>query len=577
MLPNIDDLCRLQDILLLQLKKGFEEKSFLSQRQKDGRWQTWTYKDIVQCALQLAKKMRAMDIQPQDKVVLRVKNGPYWLICELAILFNQQIVVPVYTTANRSSLIHIQTVTDAKYILADEDLSEKEISDIPWKIINIRQEIALFRQNVKGTKNTDIEVPEISTNQKDALITACIIFSSGTSGNPRGVVLSHNALIKCVIAILKRISESSLMNVERHRFYSFLPLSHAYEHIAGLWLPIIAGAEIYYPYNAETVISDMSSASPTLVTTVPRLFETMRLVMLKKLAVTSKLKLAILKRGMSLAKHDYENWSNCFILFRWFNKIEFKLIQRILHKIALKRFGDKIIAFISGGAALHPQIEQLMMALGVSVLNGYGLTEYSPTVSVNLPEKNRKKSVGCPLPGVEIVIADDGEILLKGEQMMDGYYNAPNATKASIINGYLHTGDIGYIDKDGYVFITDRKKDIIITSGGENVSPTNLELNLELESEISQAYVEGNSRPYLVAVLVADESIPDNNKQTALQQAVSRVNQRISKHENIRFFIMAKEAFAIENELLTPTLKIKRKSIQKRYQQELDAQYKSIK
>lgn len=571
---KINSPFRLQDLFLRRLKYGDGNKNFLAQRENNGNWKTWTYFETVQCAQRVAKILRNIGAKPQEKVILRVKSGPYWVICELAVLFNQQISVPVYITSSKKDLNLIQTVVNAKYILDDESLPKNIISGIPWKIIKIRKEIDDFYSIIKNKNRKNYyTIPKESINKEDLLATACIIFTSGTLGSPKGVILSHNALVKCTTAILEGINNSSIMNIERHRFYSFLPQTHSYEHIAGLWLPIILGAEIYYPNAPENVISDMASASPTLVTTVPRLFETMRLVMLKKLSETSKLKLAILKRGIKLAKHEYTDWKECSALFKWFNKLEYKIIKRILHKIALKRFGKRIIAFVSGGAALHPEIEQLMMALGVRVLNGYGLTEYSPTISVNLPEQSRKKSVGRALPGVTVKIADDGEILVKGEQMMNGYYNAPIATKESIINGYLHTGDIGYIDIDGYIFITDRKKDIIITSGGHNISPTKLELNLELEAEISQAYVEGNNRPYLVAILVADESLPHKNIKSILQQAVARVNKRIPKHEAIRFFVVSTEAFTIENEMITPTLKLKRKSVRENYEKELNSLY----
>ena len=364
-------------------------------------------------------------------------------------------------------------------------------------------------------------------------------------------------------------------------FLSFLPLSHSYEHTAGEMFPISIGAQIYFAESAETLAANMLEARPTIMTAVPRLYETMhqriRLGVERKGGVTQKLfdqAVAIgRKRLLSQTPSVGERLLD-------------PLLDRLVRAKVRARFGGRLKAMVSGGAPLNPEIGRFFLALGVTLLQGYGQTEAGPVISCNPPARIKIDTVGPPVDGVRVRVADDGEILVAGDNVMKGYWNDPDATAQALEDGWLHTGDVGTVDADGYLRITDRKRDFIKTSGGEMISPARVEGYLTLEPEIAQVLVFGDRHPYLAAVIVPDADFiagyapadlatlaADAAFTKAIATVVARVNQTLSPNERVRRFVIATEPFTIANGQMTPTLKIKRHVIREVYGTALEALY----
>jgi long-chain acyl-CoA synthetase len=369
-------------------------------------------------------------------------------------------------------------------------------------------------------------------------------------------------------------------------FLSFLPLSHSYEHTAGMMFPVSIGARIYFAEGAETLAANLLEARPTIMTAVPRLYETMhRRIML---GVERKGRVA---RGMFEKAVTIGRKRAALANPNVGERLLEPLLDRSVRAGLRRRFGGRLKAMVSGGAALNPEIGSFFLALGVRLLQGYGQTEAAPVIACNVPSRIKIDTVGPPLEGVEVRIAEDGEILVAGDNVMKGYWNDPQATAQALVEGWLHTGDIGSIDDDGYIRITDRKRDFIKNSGGEMISPARVEGYLTLEPEIAQAMVFGDRRPYLAAVLVpetafaaafaAANGVPaeiaalaaDPGFAKALGAAVARVNRALAPIERVRRFVIASEPFTIANGQMTPTMKVKRHTIREAYGVAVDALY----
>jgi long-chain acyl-CoA synthetase len=370
-------------------------------------------------------------------------------------------------------------------------------------------------------------------------------------------------------------------------FLSFLPLSHSYEHTAGLYFPISIGAQIYFAEGADTLAANLLEARPTIMTAVPRLYETLHQRILRQMERQKGLRAKLFFRALELGKKRYANPRGMTLSERILDRV----VERLVREKIRARFGGRLKAMVSGGAPLNPEIGLFFLALGVTLLQGYGQTEAAPVISANPPIRIKVDTVGPPLDGVEVRIAEDGELLVHGEQVMKGYWNDPEATRRTVVNGWLHTGDVGEIDRDGYIRITDRKRDFIKNSGGDMISPARVEGALTLQPEIGQAMVFGDRRPYLVAVIVPDPEFlarhvkanglsedpaalaADSGLQKAIGAAVARVNQDLSPLERVRRFVLAPEPFSVANGQMTPTLKIKRHAIRQAYGEQLLSLY----
>ena len=562
---------------------------------RDGAFQPIAWSDVDSAVRSLSRGLRTLGLDPGDRVVLVAENRPEWLIADVAIMAAGGITVPAYTTNTTGDHLHILTDSGARgAIVSTRALAERllpaaiDAPDCQW-VVAIEDPGAEPSESVavhgwddvvaKGSQAPDDVAEQVARLKRSD--TACFIYTSGTGGTPKGVMLSHGAILCNCMGAHDLLEEFGLSD---EVFLSFLPLSHAYEHTAGQFFPISIGAEIYYSSGVEHLLTELAEARPTIMTAVPRLYESMYQRMVRGVAKQGGLQQRIFEMAVRLGRKRYLATDRLNLSEHLLDR----LAERLVRDKVRRRFGGRLKAMVSGGAALNPDIGIFFTALGLRVLQGYGQTEAAPVVSANRPGKVKMETVGPPLRGVEVKVAEDGEILVRGELVMTGYWRNDEATATTIRDGWLHTGDIGEIDADGYIKITDRKKDIIVLSGGDNVSPARIEGYLTLQPEIQQAMVYGDKRPHLVALVVPDEELLrthsrrrdsspaaadatlDPELETALSAAVDRVNADLSPLERIRRFSVAPEPFTVENQMMTPTMKIRRHQIAATYKDALE-------
>jgi long-chain acyl-CoA synthetase len=561
---------------------------------RDGRYRPISWQEVARQVTHLARGLRALGIERGDRVALVAENRPEWMIADLAIIAAGAITVPAYTTHTVEDHRHVLANSGAKAVIVSTAALAHRLMPAADQVSTIASIITLEPLTSGQLSHAEVyrwdEVMAmgeigpadsvaswVGAVQRDDV--ACLIYTSGTGGVPKGVMTTHaNILANCYGAY--RLLETIGLGDEI--FLCFLPLSHSYEHTAGMMFPISLGAEIYFAEGAETLAANMQEARPTIMTAVPRLYETMHQRILRAMERQSGPRARLFNLALRLGKKRLDDPEGFTLGERALDLAAELLVRRKVRQ----RFGGRLKAMVSGGAPLNAEIGRFFLALGVRLLQGYGQTEASPVVSANPPKRIKIETVGPPLAGVEVRIADDGEILVRGAGVMKGYWNDPEATQRALAGGWLHTGDIGATDEDGYITITDRKRDFIKSSGGDMISPARVEGYLTLQPEIGQAMVFGDRRPYLVAVMVPGaelfERFPasrgvggDGELQRIIAAAVARVNAELSPLERVRRFIIASEPFTTANGQMTPTLKIKRHAIRQAYGEALQALYES--
>jgi len=573
------------------------EHSFLWAK-KNGKFRPLTWRETAAQVVELARGLKALGIKDGDRIVIVSENRPEWLIADLAIMAAGGISVPAYITNTVEDHRHIVDNSGAVGMivstpkLAENALQAAHLNDALRFAIHIEPLVLQQSLNVDliSWQQALSLADDIHVNiQEDAhrfarTDTACIIYTSGTGGVPKGVMLSHGAILHNLVGATNVLSALGLRD---EVFLSFLPLSHSYEHTAGQFFPLSIGAQIYYAEGADKLLSNMAECKPTIMMAVPRLYEMMHDRILRGVEKNGGTAESLFHKTVQLGSRAHSDPGSLTVL----DKMQNFALDKLVRSKVRERFGGRLKAFVSGGAPLNPDIGLFFTALGVCILQGYGQTESGPVVSVNMPDSIKLHAVGPIFPNTEVKIAADGEILIKGELVMNGYWRDEAATHATLIDGWLHTGDIGLIDEDGHLQITDRKKDIIVNSGGDNVAPQRIEGMLTLEPQISQAMVYGDRRAHLVALIVpGDDWLTDwaaqNDKpedlaslfddvdlHAALAETVSRVNGHLSNIEKVRKFIIARESFNVDNGQLTPTLKIRRHKLVDVYGEALNALY----
>ena len=504
-----------------------------------------------------------------ERVLLVSENRPEWMASDIAIMSNKLICVPNYTTYTSRDFEHIlndsqpvglivsnknllQTILTAsekikynfKFILCFDYFENNSISNLVFLNDLTDDNNDNNREKIKEIQRTD---------------PACIIYTSGTQGLPKGVILSHGGILSnCEGAyeLLKTIKGPDLT------FLTWLPLSHSYEH-AVQFVQIILEAKVFYNKSIETLLPTIKIAQPHIMTAVPRFYNNLHAKMKINLKNQSNLKQNLFNKTIQLGTKKFKN-----IKLSFSENIFNLILDKLVRKKVKNNFGGRLEAFISGGGPLDRQVGEALNALGLKTLQGYGLTETSPVVSCNLLNKVKVDTVGPIFPGVEVKLAEDGEILVKGENLMLGYWNNKEATEQTIKDGWLHTGDIGEFDEDNYLKITDRKKDIIVSLGGDNIAPSKIENLLTLSPEIEQACVFGEQKNYIAALLVLSSESKSSDED--IQRYIDEVNKDLTQPEKIKKFIFIDEPFSIENNLMTPTMKVRRHEVQKKYQNQID-------
>ncbi len=566
----------------------------------DGVWQSISWSDVAQQVAAFAKSLRQLGLEKGDRVMLVSENRPEWCIADLGIMAAGCVTVPTYVTNTERDHQHILDNSEARAVVVSTAKLAKILMPAALRssqaefIITMEPQPAMqhgqlslhqWSSMVKGT-DADVRASEAAMASVTRDDLACIIYTSGTGGAPRGVMQQHGAILHNADGAAAVLREDFGLD-EEEVFLSFLPLSHAYEHSGGQFLPIGVGAQIYYAEGLEKLASNIEETRPTVMVVVPRLFEVLRQRMIKAVEKQGKFPSYLLDKALTIGERDYSGRK------RLSDAPMRLLLSRTIKPKIQGRFGGRMKAMVSGGAPLNPDIGVFFQSLGITLLQGYGQTESGPVISCNRPKAGIKMdTVGPPLKNTEVKIADDGEILVRGPLVMKGYWRNKAETDRVIKDGWLHTGDIGHIDERGRIAITDRKQDLIVNDKGDNIAPQKIEGMLTLQPEILQAMVSGDKRPYIVGLIVPDpewalewahvqdikfdftELQANPQFRAAVRAAVDRVNADVSVTEKVRQFEFTDEPFSIENGEMTPSMKIRRHIIRERYTARVNAMYK---
>ena len=563
---QINKINNLLELFYKQYQKQNKKSIFLQSLREPKKEYSWedVYLNINKLSDEISKH-----IKKNDRCLLVSENRPEWLISDLSIMLSGGVTVPVYTTyTERDYEYIIDDCTPTIIIISDEIQYEKIKNIIPKKnfikkIIffennkNIKEEFCLRIEDIFKRKNlNDKNFCNLKIQRRDM---SCIIYTSGTEGNPKGVMLSHGGILNNCEGANQLLKTFISKNP---KFLTWLPLSHSYEHTVQ-FVQIVVGARVFYAESIDRLIKNMSNCSPEIMTAVPRFYQNLHQKINASFSKATGLRKILVNQTVHLGKKKIDK--KRFSLKE--NLINF-ICETLVRKKIRNQFGGNLKAFISGGGALDKEVGLFLNAIGLPTLQGYGLTETSPVVSCNSIEDIRVETVGKPFDGNLVKIADDGEIFVKGENVMLGYWKNEEETKKVLKNGWLSTGDVGEFDGE-FLKITDRKKDILITPGGDNISPIKIENDLNKSNLIEQSLVYGDNKPYLVSLIVLSEKNKNITKEQ-IQEEIDKINKNLSKIEKIKKFIIIKDQFTIENNMMTPTLKLKRYKIIKNYKMELE-------
>ena len=503
-------------------------------------------------------------IKKGDRVFLLSNNRIEWVEFDLAIMMSGGVTVPSFVTNNTTDNEFIIKDCEPKFIVLENEKvfkkNKKFLNKFKTKIVLIEPS-ENFTDYKEITSHKDKQIKKITVNKEDI---SSIIYTSGTTGNPKGVILTHKSIMHNLQGAIELINDFNLKN---ERFFSFLPLSHSYERMAGLYFPILIGAEIYFCSTTDKLLSEIKEVKPTILSAVPRLYENIFKKIKFQINKTNFLVSYLLKKTFLLIENNPKENINFFEKF-----LVTIFLKYILKKKVLQIFGKKIKVLISGGAALNPDVGIFFNKLGISLLQGYGQTEASPLISCNRKKNNDPYTVGQPVKDVKVKISNNGEILVSGDNLMQGYWKSKKLTNETLKCGWLHTGDLGKIDEQGRIIITGRKKELIVTSGGENISSQKIENMLLSFDEISQAIVYGDGKPFLIALI----KLNDDYKKTDVKKLIQALNYNLNSIEKIRKFIVMDLEPTYENGLMTQTMKLKKKKIFLRYKKEIGRLYGNL-
>ena len=560
---KINKLNSLVELYFSKCEEINDKKPFLKWMKPEKN--TYNWGDVKERIFKLSYKIKTL-IHEGDRCLILSENRPYWLMSDIAIMNAGGISVPIFTTYSNNDYKYILNDCKPSLIIVSNNNLFKKIKNY----LNPQEQKIISFEEIEAESFVIKDIfKEINYEKKinqsiKRNMPACIIYTSGTSGDPKGVILSHGGILSNCESATQLLEP--IIKIKDPIFLTWLPLSHSYEHTVQ-YIQILIGAKIFYAESLEKLILNMQIANPTIMTAVPRFYQNLYTKINLNFNKQSKLKKLIIFKTLQLGKKLLKK-ENLTITEKMINT----LCEIFVRKKIKKQFGGNLQAFVSGGGPLDYQIGEFLNAIGLPTLQGYGLTEASPVVSCNLPGIVKVNTVGPPFSTNRVKISSEGEILVKGENVMLGYWNKQKETDEIIKDGWLYTGDIGELDSDGYLKITDRKKDIIVNLGGDNISPSKIENILCLSEKIKQAFVYGDKKNYLVALLVADSNL----EKEKIKIIVENINKELNSIEKIKKFIVIDKEFTIKNRMLTPTLKLKRKEIVKNYKQHLEKLYSNI-
>ena len=575
---NLDKLNNLIELFSHQAEKQNKESIFLQWLNPNNK-KSYTWEETQKNILKLSKIIRE-NIKEGDRCLLVSENRPEWFVSDMAIMLSGGITVPAYTTYTEDDYKYlIEDCEPSLLIVSNNELLKKINNTINEKrfikkvitldeVNNVIHDLDIINKDKYLDfnlilKNDLLDEDKIQNEKLKRTSPACIIYTSGTGGNPKGVILSHGGILNNLVGACEIMRP--LFN-SRPVFLTWLPLSHSYEHCVQ-FAQIAVGAKVFYAEKIEKLLENISEAKPTIMTAVPRFYQNLYNKININLKKQTGFKAKLIEETLRLGKKKLLNQKMTFS-----EKLLNLIVETLVRKKIKKQFGGNLKAFVSGGGALDQEIGEFLNSVGLPTLQGYGLTETSPVVSCNPIHKIKVETVGPPFKGNQVKIAEDGEILVKGENVMLGYWNKKEETEKVIINGWLHTGDIGEIDpEDGYLKITDRKKDIIVSAGGDNISPAKIENMITNEPEIDQCMVYGDKKNYLVALVVPSKDFLHEKEK--INNVIEKINKKLTLLEKIKKIQLIDENFSIENGLMTPTMKVKRKKVTEKYKNQLEELY----
>ena len=553
----------------------------------NSNWEHLSWKDTKDLVLNISSALHEIGVKKNDKISIIADNSYKWCAVDLATISLGAITVPGYTTSNEEEISYLLSHSETSIVFVNGKLLSLIIKILP-SLNKIKHVICIDDTNTSKFKKFNIgfytfnellnlgsksdvksKIIERFVSKIDENDIVSIIYTSGTSNKPKGVMLTHKSIISNIVGANELVSE---IKIKDHKFLSIIPLSHAYEHTAGFFLPIFIGAEIYFNENRDQIVNDLLSVKPTLMTAVPRLYEVLYKKINNQLLTKSKFSQKLFEKTITFGTKKYKKIKLSFL-----EELQNIVLDKLVRKNFQKKFGGNLQAFISGGAALNEQVGLFFQSLGINILQGYGQTECSPLISCNPISKIKIDTVGVVIKGLQVKISNENEILVKGSSLMKGYWKDKKNTDKVLVNGWLHTGDLGSIDNDGYLKISGRLNEMIVNSGGENIAPVPIENLLLSYDEIEQVMIYGHNRPFLIAIIIPNETLlsdNDNFLKENLQTILNNVNKNLSQTKKIRKFISSNEVFSTDNGQLTPTLKIRRHVIVNRYKDEINNLYK---
>lgn len=561
-------------------------------------WHTQTYEELHARVQQIAAALINAGIERGDRVGLLASNMPQWTQIDLATATIGAALVPLYSTSTAEQIEHICADSGVKILFTGDEQQTRSAQEAAPKLGELQKIISLH--DVEGVENLEAFAPhqEPSEDQSEAIrrrmVAASpndifsITYTSGTTGDPRGVVISHKAMF----TQLEALDQFFDLDTSDHSL-CFLPLSHALERGWSAFVMASGCMNTYVP-DTRKVAELLVLAQPTMLVSVPKLYETVFKEARRKVS-KSKIRKAIFAWALRVGARMQKSFVKGRKPQLWW-RAQLPLADKLVLKNVREAMGGRKTLLACGGAPLRIEVEHFFSSCGMPILTGYGLTEAAPLVSFNRPNYHREGSCGPVIPGGEIAIGLNSEIYYRGENLMDGYWNNPKATAEAIDEeGWLHTGDMGYVDEDGFLFITDRLKDIIVTIGGKNVSPAPIEDMLLADPLFEQAVILGNNRPYLT--LLVKPSMPaleeiseklhiahDDFKQVLensevleeIRKRVEEITEKLPRQEQIRDIRLLPDGFTLENGLLTPSLKIKRREVEERFREVIEDMYTKL-
>ncbi len=565
---KVSEINNLLELFFERYKLQDKNSIFLTPLNNNQRSFTW--EETKNNILKLSKEISNIN-QKGDRCLLISENRPEWMISDLSIMLSGSITVPAYTTYVEKDYEYIINDCQPKVLIVSNQDQFSKIENILKNNTSIKKIISFEDLKIDKDKYLNFNNLNLGNNASNSPLSiiditrkdpACIIYTSGTQGNPKGVILSHGGILNNCEGAMEILEPIVSKN---SRFLTWLPLSHSYEH-AVQFVQICVGAKVFYAESIEKLIKNMNDSKPHIMTAVPRFYQNLYQKINSAFNKATGLKKKLISKMLQIGKKKINKQQLSLID----NVFDF-ILEIVVRKKIKSQFGGNLKAFVSGGGPLDKDVGTFLNAIGLPTLQGYGLTETSPVVSCNPFHDIRVETVGPPFKGNEVKIAQDGEILVKGENVMLGYWNNKEETDKVLKDGWLHTGDIGLFEND-YLKITDRKKDILVSPGGDNISPLKIENELVNSELIDQAIVYGDNKPYLVSMLVLSEEKKNINVEE-IKKEIEKINKNLTKVEKIKKFFISKEKFSIENGMQTPTMKLKRYKVIKKFKNKFEDLY----